>query len=299
MKRLRAIFRCGLLLWLGGVMVSPFALAEITVLDDTGNTLTLRVPARRIISLAPHVTELLYAAGAGGYVVGAVDYRDYPEAAKRIPRVGGYTGLDLEAIVALRPDLIIAWQSRNPPSQVERLRALGLAVYVSEPRHIEDVATNIERLGRLAGTADAALRAARAFRQRHEALRRRYAARPAVTVFYQIWDRPLMTVNGKQLISDVIHLCGGRNVFADLPILAPTVDVEAVLAADPEAIVASGAGAARPEWFDAWRRWPQLRAVRRDNLFVVPPDVLQRHGPRILDGAEHLCADLETARRRR
>ncbi|OGI51714.1 MAG: cobalamin-binding protein [Candidatus Muproteobacteria bacterium RIFCSPHIGHO2_02_FULL_65_16] len=286
----------GVLLGLLGAAPAP---APTRVPDDAGATVVLAAPARRIVSLAPHVTELLYAAGAGGYVVGAVDYSDYPEAAKRIPRVGGYTGLDLEAIVALRPDLIIAWQSGNPPSQVERLRALGLAVYVSEPRHIEDVATNIERLGRLAGTADAALRAARAFRQRHEALRRRYAARPAVTVFYQIWDRPLMTVNGKQLISDVIHLCGGRNVFADLPILAPTVDVEAVLAADPEAIVASGAGAARPEWFDAWRRWPQLRAVRRDNLFVVPPDVLQRHGPRILDGAEHLCADLETARRRR
>jgi len=286
----------GVLLGLLGAAPAP---APTRVPDDAGATVVLAAPARRIVSLAPHVTELLYAAGAGGYVVGAVDYSDYPEAAKRIPRVGSYTGLDLEAIVALRPDLIIAWQSGNPPSQVERLRALGLAVYVSEPRHIEDVATNIERLGRLAGTADAALRAARAFRRRHEALRRRYAARPAVTVFYQIWDRPLMTVNGKQLISDVIHLCGGRNVFADLPILAPTVDVEAVLAADPEAIVASGAGAARPEWFDAWRRWPQLRAVRRDNLFVVPPDVLQRHGPRILDGAEHLCADLETARRRR
>jgi len=286
----------GVLLGLLGAAPAP---APTRVPDDAGATVVLAAPARRVVSLAPHVTELLYAAGAGGYVVGAVDYSDYPEAAQRIPRVGSYTGLDLEAIVALRPDLIIAWQSGNPPSQVERLRALGLAVYVSEPRHIEDVATNIERLGRLAGTADAALRAARAFRQRHEALRRRYAARPAVTVFYQIWDRPLMTVNGKQLISDVIHLCGGRNVFADLPILAPTVDVEAVLAADPEAIVASGAGASRPEWFDAWRRWPQLRAVRRDNLFVVPPDVLQRHGPRILDGAEHLCADLETARRRR
>lgn len=267
--------------------------------DDTGGVVELAAPARRIVSLAPHATEILYVAGAGDYLVGAVEYSDYPEAAMRIPRVGSYAGLDLERIVALRPDLVIAWQSGNPPAQVERLRALGLAVYVSEPRHIEDVATNIERLGRLAGTTDAALRAAQAFRQRHDGLRRRYAGRPPVTVFYQIWDQPLMTVNGRQLISDVIRLCGGRNVFADLPILAPTVDVEAVLAADPEAIVASGAGAARPEGLDAWRHWPQLRAVQRDNLFVVPPDVLQRHGPRILDGAEHLCAALEAARGRR
>lgn len=275
------------------------AFAEVRVSDDLGQTVVLAQPARRIVSLAPHVTEMLFAAGAGDRVVGAVQYSDYPEAAQRIPRVGGYTSLDLEAIVASRPDLVVAWKSGNRAPQVEKLRELGLAVYVTEPRRIEDVPTDIERLGLLAGTAATARKAAAAFRAHHDALRRRYAARPPVDVFYQIWDRPLMTVNGEHLISDVLRLCGGRNVFASLSVLAPKVDVEAVLAADPEAIVASGMGEARPEWLGDWRRWPQLRAVRHDNLFFIPPELIQRHTPRILDGAERLCAALEQARARR
>lgn len=273
--------------------------ADSSVRDDLGQTIALAQPARRIVSLAPHVTEMLFAAGAGDYLVGTVAYSDYPEVAKQIPRVGGYTSLDLEAIVALRPDLIVAWKSGNTAHQLEKLRALGFAVYVTEPRNIDDVPSDIERLGLLAGTGTAASNAAAAFRARHEELRRRYGGRPPVNVFYQIWDRPLMTVNGEHLISNVLRLCGGRNVFASLPVLAPKVDIEAVLAADPEAIVASGMGEARPEWLDDWRRWQRLRAVRNDNLFFVPPELLQRHTPRILDGAERLCAAFDQVRARR
>ncbi len=283
---------------LTALFVAP-AYAEVRVTDDLGQTIVLAQSAQRIVSLAPHVTEMLFAAGAGERIVGAVQYSDYPESAQRIPRVGGYTSLDLEAVVALRPDLIVAWKSGNPAQQLEKLRGLGFAVYITEPRHIEDVPRDIERLGQLAGTAVAAHKTAVAFRARHEVLRRRYGGRPAVDVFYQIWDHPLMTVNGEHLISDVLRLCGGRNVFASLPVLAPKVDVEAVLAADPEAIVASGMGEARPEWLDTWRRWPQLRAVRHNDLFFIPPDLIQRHTPRILDGAERLCTALEQARARR
>lgn len=271
--------------------------ADISVQDDPGQTVTLAQPARRIVSLAPHVTEMLFAAGAGDYLIGTVAYSDFPEAARRIPRVGGYTNIDLEAVVALRPHLIVAWKSGNPAHQIEKLRALGFAVYVTEPRHIEDVPHNIERLGLLAGTAGAASSAAAAFRARHDALRRRYGARPPVNVFYQIWDRPLMTVNGEHLISDVLRLCGGHNVFASLSVLAPKVDIEAVLAADPEVIVASGMGEARPEWLDDWRRWPRLRAARRGQLVFIHPDLIQRASPRLLDGAEQLCRALDDARR--
>ena len=243
------------------------AFAEVRVADDLGQTIALAQPARRIVSLAPHVTEMLFAAGAGDYLVGTVAYSDYPEAAKRIPRVGGYTNPDLEAVVGLRPDLIVAWKSGNRESQLDKLQGLGFTVYVTEPRHIEDVPSNIERLGVLAGTVTPAREAAAAFRARHDALRRRYGGRPPVNVFYQIWNQPLMTVNGEHLISDVLRLCGGRNVFTSLPVLAPKVDIEAVLAADPEIIVASGMGEARPEWLDDWRRWQRLTAVRNDNLF--------------------------------
>jgi iron complex transport system substrate-binding protein len=273
--------------------------AEIAVRDDTGQIVRLAGPARRIVSLAPHVTENLFAAGAGAYVVGAVEYSDYPAAAKKLPRVGGYSRLDLEAIAALKPDLVVGWESGNAPAHLARLRALGLPVFLSQPRRIDDVAASIERLGELAGTSAAANEAAKAFRARQAELRARYATRPPVRTFYQIWVEPLMTVNGDHLISDVMRLCGGDNVFAGLGQLAPTVTVEAVLAADPEAIVASGMGEARPEWLDTWRRWPSLQAVARGNLFFIPPDLVQRHTPRILDGAERLCTHLETARSHR
>ncbi|WP_026224868.1 cobalamin-binding protein [Methyloversatilis thermotolerans] len=280
------------------VLALPAAAAELKVTDDAGHAVVLPAPARRIVSLAPHVTELLFAAGAGAQVVGATQYSDWPEAAKAVPRVGGYTSVDMEAVVALKPDLVIAWKSGNRNQQYDRLQKLGIPVYVNEPRSLEDVARSLEQFGRLAGTPREAEAAARAFRARRDALAAQYAQRPALTVFYQIWNKPLMTINGQHLISDVMALCGGRNVFAGLPMLAPTVTEEAVLAAAPEVIVASGMGESRPEWLDAWRRWSALPAVKNDNLYFIPPEILQRHTPRILDGATRLCEQLEQARGR-
>jgi iron complex transport system substrate-binding protein len=279
------------------VMAMP-ACADIQVTDDAGRTVMLAAPARRIVSLAPHVTELLYAAGAGAKVVGAVQYSDYPEAAKSLPRVGSADAIDIEAVVALKPDLVIAWQSGHRNRQYALLDKLGIAVFVSEPHDLDDVARSLDMFGRLAGTAVEATAAADAFRARRDALAKRHAGRAPVDVFYQIWDAPLMTVNGRHLISGVLALCGGRNVFAGLPMLAPTVTEEAVLAAAPMVIVASGAGASRPAWLDAWRRWRTLPAVAHDNLYVIAPDLLQRHTPRILDGATLLCEQLEQARQK-
>lgn len=287
--------------WLAlcAIALAATARAEIVVTDDAGATLRLKAPARRIVSLAPHVTETLFAAGAGRYLVGAVDYSDYPEAARKIPRVGGYAKLDLEAVAALKPDLAVGWASGNAPAHIEKLRALGIPVYLAQPERIDDVAANLERYGELAGTQAAARTAADAFRTRLAELRTQYGTRPAVRTFYQIWKQPLMTVGGGQVISHVIQLCGGTNVFADLKPLAPKVTVEAVIAADPEVIVASGMGEARPEWLDDWRQWTNMTAVRRDNLYFIPPDLLQRHTPRLVEGAARLCVHLETARGKR
>jgi iron complex transport system substrate-binding protein len=281
------------------VLVAPPARAEIVMTDVSGTTTRLAAPARRIVSLAPHTTELLFAAGAGDRVVGNVEYGDFPPAARALPKVGGSARLDLEAIVALKPDLLMGWESGNAPASVSRLRSLGLMVHLSEPNRIEDIANELERIGRLAGTEAAADQAAAAFRARHARLAARYSQRPPVEVFYQAGKQPLLTVNGKQIISDVIRLCGGRNVFANLPALAPNVSVEAVITANPEVIVGSGMDDSRPEWLDDWRRWTTLVAVSRDNLYFVPPDVIQRHTPRILDGAESFCVHLETARGKR
>lgn len=300
MPSFRALLRHLFVAPLAAVFVSGAAVAApVDIVDDQGQALRLAQPARRIVSLAPHITELLYAAGAGDRLVGAVQYSDYPEAAKKLPRVGGYSAVDMEQVIALKPDLVVAWKSGNRNAHLDKLRALGVPVFINEPRRIDDVAKSLAQFGRLAGTGAAGEAAAKAFRARHAALAARYSGRPKLRLFYEAWNRPLMTINGEHLISDVIRLCGGDNVFAKLPMLAPTVDVESVLATQPEVIVASGMGEGRPEWLDDWRQWGRLPAVARGNLFFIPPDLIQRHTPRILDGAERLCGQLEEARARR
>ena len=277
----------------------PAAHADLVFKDDSGREVRLKGPAKRIVTLAPHATEMLYAAGAGDRLIGTVEYSDYPPAAKKVPRVGSYDRFDLEAISALKPNLVIAWETGNPAAPVEKIRALGLTVYASQPNRMEDVAGQLERLGQLAGTEAVANQAAERFRQRLAGLRAANAGKPKVRVFYQIWKAPLMTVGGPQIISSAIELCGGENVFGKLSQMAPTVSVEAVLEADPEAIVATGMGDARPEWLDDWNKWPRMTAVKHGNLFHIHPDLMQRHTPRILDGTEQLCAALDVARSRR
>jgi iron complex transport system substrate-binding protein len=269
--------------------------AEIKLLDDKGHTLVLPQPARRIISLAPHVTELLFAAGAGDRVVGVVDYSDYPEAAKKITNVGSHSQLDLERIVSLKPDLIVVWLHGNSQKQLEKLLSLGIPVYYNEPRRLEGVATSIEQFGRIAGTEAVATKAARAFMARVADLRARYAGLPPVPLFYQVWKNPLMTVNGSHIISHVITMCGGRNIFAELKPLAPSIAEEAVLAADPE-VIGTAAADPKDDGLDRWRKWRQLKAVQRGNLFVLHPDQISRHTPRILDGAQQICEHLGAAR---
>ena len=273
--------------------------ADLVFKDDTGREIRLKGPARRIVALAPHIAENLFAAGAGDRLVGTVDYSDYPPAAKAVPRVGGYSRVDLEAVAALKPDLVLAWESGNNMPQVDKLRALGLTVHVSQPNTMDSVADDLERLGKLAGTDTAATTAANAFRQRLAALRQANAGKPPVRTFYQIWKTPLMTVGGPQIISDAIKLCGGDNVFGHLKQMAPNVSVEAVLEANPEAIVATGMGDAKPEWLHDWDKWTRMTAVARGNLFHINPDIMQRHTPRILDGTAKLCAHLDVARSRR
>lgn len=271
----------------------------IVVKDDTGREIRLSKPAQRIVSLAPHATETLYAAGAKNQIIGAVDFSDYPPEAKTITRVGGYSRLDLEAILRLKPDLIIAWESGNSPAHVEKLRAMGIPVFVTQPNTMEDVATQLENFGRLLGTEKTANEAAANFRQKLEQLQTNYSSQPKVTVFYQVWKEPLITVGKPQIITRAIQVCGGENIFGSQPQLAPTVSLEAILSANPEAIVATGMGEAKPEWLDDWKRWPRLLAVQRDNLFHINPDIMQRHTPRILEGTEILCGMLETARQKR
>lgn len=291
MLKLLAVFVLGCL---------PFlASADVSVRDDSGAVVRLARPAQRIITLAPHLVETVFAAGAGAQLIGTVEYSSFPEEVKKLPRVGGYSRLDLEAVVALKPDLVIAWQSGNSPAHIEKLRQLGLPIYISQPNRIEDIASEIERIGVLAGTTKFAAGEAKLFMSRLTRLQNRYGGRPTVRTFYQVWHQPLKTIGRSQIISNVIRMCGGENVFGNLDVMAPEVTVEAILAANPEAIIASGMGEARPEWLDEWKSRTSLMAAQRQNLFFIPPDLIQRHTPRLLDGAEQLCRHLETARSRR
>mgnify|MGYP000479890345 CR=1 FL=1 len=273
--------------------------ASPCAIDDRDRELCLEQPAKRIVALSPGATELLFAAGAGERVVAAVDHSDYPPEAAALPSVGSHERLDLERLVALQPDLVVAWASGNPVEQVARLERLGLPVFYIEPRDVEEIAKALERLAQLAGSEERGQRAAGRFRREIAALAARHADTSPVSVFYQVWDAPLMTVNDAHWISRMIALCGGVNVFGELSRLVPRIDDEAVLAADPEVIVAGGRGEGKRGWLAAWQRFPELTAVTRDNLFWVPPSLLQRPTPRLAQGARQLCQRLEMARERR
>lgn len=274
---------------------------EIAVTDDAGLLVRLPAPAQRIVSLAPHITELAFAAGAGGKLVGAMQGSDYPVEASRLPRVGSASALDLEAIANLKPDLVLAWKSGNRPGEIERLRALGLPVFFSEPAKLRDVATNIERIGQLAGTQVMATNAARNYRERVRALNERFSDAPPVRVFYQIWHDPLMTVSDAHIISDGLRLCGGVNAFGGLAMLTPTVSRESVIAANPE-VIASARGRLNNhafDWREDWRKWRVLTASARGNFCEVNADLMSRAGPRLIEGAEALCGCIEAARKKR
>lgn len=275
----------------------------VTVTDDRGHTVSLPRPAQRVVSLTPHGTELVFAVGGGSRLVGVVEFSDYPEAAQRIRRVGDNKAVDLEAVAALKPDLIVVWRHGNARRQLEKLGNLGIPVYESDPRRLDDIPGALERLGRLLGTDTEAAQAASRYRQDLQTLRERYAGRPPVTTFYQVWRQPLKTLNNDHMVSDVIRLCGGVNVFGTLEPLVPTLSDEALLQANPEFMFAASMGATnsnRPvDSLDGWKRFPRLTAVQRGNLFYVNGDLINRPTPRVLEGAALICEAMEGVRGRR
>jgi iron complex transport system substrate-binding protein len=276
--------------------ISTSMQAQIVVVDDRGNTITLDKPAERIVSLSPHITEMLFAAGAGERIVATVLYSDFPEAAKQIPVLGSHNAVAYESLLSLNPDLVIAWASGNGDEIIARLKSLGLTVYLDEPRKIEDIPKSLQRFGELVGRAAETEKAAARFNEALAALRSENAAKATVKVFYQVWNDPITTLNGFHLVSDIIRLCGGKNIFADAIPIAPVVNVESVLRANPEVIVVSGMDEKRPAWLDDWAGWTSLAATKKGQLHFIPPDLLQRNSVRILLGAEMMCEMLDAAR---
>lgn len=292
-----------LMLW----MLVSAARAAVHV-DDAGRSVELAAPAQRVITLAPNLTEFVYAVGAGATLVGTMDTSNYPDDAKRIPRIGDYQRLDVERMLALKPDLILVWHHGNQGRELAQLEAAGLRLFYLEPKRLDDVPGTLQRVGALLGhVAQAESRAAQ-WRREMAALRGRYAGAAPVSVFFQVWSQPLMTLNGQHLTSDLFALCGGRNVFAALPALAPQISVESVVAADPETIFSAREYSDdAPAWrrepqrpgFEMWQQFKRMQAVKRGWFFTVPGDLVTRQGPRVIDGAKAVCAALDEVRAER
>jgi len=267
----------------------------IFVIDDRGVTVSLENPAQRIVSLAPHNTELLFSVGAGAYIVGAIEYSDYPPQALEIPRVGNAMHIDMEQIFSMKPDLVVAWGGGNSKADIQRLEDHGVVVFVTQAKNLTDIPVQLLALGVLTGNQGKAEQLAKTFQKNLQQLKNKYSQRNKVSVFYQIWGQPLMTISGKHIISDAVRLCGGDNVFSGLSALTPTVSQEAVLQANPDVII-SGQSGSDSDFFSDWQGWVKLLAVRNSHLYVVSAELLSRATPRMLEGVQQLCGLMQKAR---
>jgi iron complex transport system substrate-binding protein len=285
--------------------VLAFAARATVHVDDAGRAVDFAQPPQRVVTLAPNLTEFVYAVGAGATLVGTMDTSNFPEDARRVPRIGDYQRLDVERILALKPDVILVWHHGNQGRELGQLEAAGLKLFYLEPKRLDDVPATLERVGALLGRDAAARPLAAAWRADLAALRRRHANAAPVSVFFQVWSQPLMTLNGQHLTSDILALCGGRNVFAALSALAPQVSLESVVAADPEVILSAREYSPDPplarrepgrKAFVPWQSFRRITAVRRGWMYTVPGDLLTRQGPRVLDGVRAVCEALDQVR---
>lgn len=291
-------FLWSLLLWLVQALAQQ-AHAAISVADDAGNVVTLASPAKRIISLSPDVTELIFAAGAGEYIIGTVNHSDYPLAAKTIPRVGDNLQLDIERIIVMKPDLLVVWMHGAFERQLEPLRKSGIPYYFSDPRKLAQIPETLLKLGSLFGTEKQAIVAANAFRQQLVQLSVRYQNKSPVRTFYQVWGQPIFTLNDKSIVSDVIRICGGKNIFGHLSAAAPHLTTEAVVQENPELILSGDSESQGLSGIEQWKIFNTMLAVKNHNLVAIDADQLNRAGPRMIDGAKMVCEAMDNARRHR
>ena len=284
------MFICGSLLFCATASTA----AEISLKDDLGRTVEMKEPARRIVTLAPALTELVFTAGGGDRVVGASAYSDYPPEAKKLPQVSSAMSWSLEEIASLKPDLVLAWHDNMRTEDVSRLSAFGIAVYVAESRNFDDVPRTLQAIGTLLGRDTSP--AIRAYRDKLERLRAQYAGKPQVTALLEIWHNPLTTIAGHHFMNEALEICGARNVFADLSGVAPIVSWEEVFFRDPDVIVGISSAASEKEFRASWKERPTLRAVSQDHLVYADADRLQRLTARTPDGVASLCAAIDRVR---
>ena len=277
------------------LLFSLYTEADIHVEDDLGRKIILSKPAQRVISLAPHLTEVVYAVGGGDRMVATVAWSDFPEEAKLLPIIGSNNKINYEALLAYNPDLVLVWRSGNGESIIQRLSSLGLNVFVNEPKKLNSIPDTLHKIGRLLGVESESEKTILEFQLTLATLQNKYQQVRKVSVYYQIWQSPLISFGGKHLVSDVLRLCGAENIFSDVRPLVPRIGVESVLASDPEVIIV-GQYTDVDAAFEYWKQWPQLKAVTNHHLYKVDPYLLHRHTPRILLGAKQLCSAIDQAR---
>lgn len=272
------------------------AAAPITIIDDTGRKVTLPAVARRIVSIAPGATEMLFAAGAGDRVIATVEFSDEPPAAQKIPRIGDSNAIDMERVVGLRPDVVVVWEGGSNVAQVNRLERLNVPLYRHKVARLADIPDSLRRLGALTGTSVIAEKAATDLQARLQKLATSYGKDAGPTVLLEVWNRPIYTVGGSQMMTDSLRLCGARNVFADLKEQGPSVDTEAVIGRDPEIIVAVAPPGTAAEWLAEWKRFGTMRAVKNGRLIPFEDRRLSLLGPSAVAGTEALCEALHAKR---
>ncbi len=273
-----------------------YAVAELAITDDVGSEVILVKPAQRVITLAPHLTELVFAIDQGDKLVGVMSFSNYPEAAKKIPRIGSHNTISYESIAKIQPDLILAWGSGNGSEVINKLKSLGFSVYVSEPNKLEGVAATIRKLGILLDAKDKGENEANKFINRLSQLKENYSNRQKISVFYQMSDNPIMTLSGRHLISDVIELCGGFNIFSKAIPIALKVSLESLVRSDPQVVIAGTKKENEEKWLSEWANRSSMKAVKNKQVYFIDPDLLIRHGPRIIEGTEKICNYLERSR---
>lgn len=280
-----------------GILAATLAAraSALTVVDDTGEPVSLARPAQRIISLAPGATEMLFAAGAGDRVIATVEYSDEPAAAKRVPRIGDVTSVDMERVVALHPDVVVVWPGGGNPAQIEKLAQLGFPIYRQQVNRLADLPVALRRLGALAATQAIADRAAQALERELARIAKEYGGGNHPDVLLEVWNRPVYTVGGTHLISDALTLCGARNVFGDLKELGPVVSTEAIIARNPDIIVATAPPGEGASWLAEWQRFGSLKAVRTGRLVAFEDQRLVHMGPSVVSATEGLCKALAGA----
>lgn len=284
-----------LVLGLNTIFLS-YAVAELAITDDVGSKVILVKPAQRVITLSPHLTELVFAIDQGDKLVGVMSFSNYPEAAKKIPRIGSHNTISYESIAKIQPDLILAWGSGNGSEVINKLKSLGFSVYVSEPNKLEGVAATIRKLGILLDAKDKGENEANKFINRLSQLKENYSNRQKISVFYQMSDNPIMTLSGRHLISDVIELCGGFNVFSKAIPIALKVSLESLVRSDPQVVIAGTKKENEEKWLSEWANRISMKAVKNKQVYFIDPDLLIRHGPRIIEGTEKICNYLERSR---